>query len=53
LLACLLTQVRRQFYISVRDTTVKGVRARASIRPALLNKLTLGEVLQAIMWLSN
>jgi len=37
-------RVRRQFYVSVRDTSVKGVRARASIRPALLNKLTLGEV---------
>ena len=37
-------RVRRQFYISVRDTSVKGVQARASIRPAYLHQLTLGDV---------
>ena len=37
-------KVRRQFYISVRDPAVKGLRARASIRPAFLGKLTLGDV---------
>ena len=37
-------RVRRQFYVSVRDMSVKGVNARASIRPALLDKLTLGDV---------
>ena len=37
-------RVRRQFYISVRDPTVKGVAARPSIRPALRGKLTLGQV---------
>lgn len=37
-------KVRRQFYFSVRDPTVKGVAARPSIRPALRNQLTLGEV---------
>ena len=37
-------RVRRQFYVSVRDMSVKGVNARASIRPALLDRLTLGDV---------
>lgn len=37
-------KVRRQFYISVRDPSVKGVNARPSIRPAFREKLTLGDV---------
>eukprot|EP00310_Coccolithus_braarudii_P001358 CAMPEP_0183359104 /NCGR_PEP_ID=MMETSP0164_2-20130417/51216_1 /TAXON_ID=221442 /ORGANISM="Coccolithus pelagicus ssp braarudi, Strain PLY182g" /LENGTH=405 /DNA_ID=CAMNT_0025533147 /DNA_START=141 /DNA_END=1358 /DNA_ORIENTATION=+ len=37
-------RVRRQFYISVRNPAVKGINARASIRPAYLNQLSLGEV---------
>lgn len=37
-------RVRRQFYVSFRDATVANVEARASIRPALRGKLTLGEV---------
>ena len=37
-------RVRRQFYFSVRDFTVPGVQARPSIRPALVQKLTLGQV---------
>jgi len=37
-------EIRRQFYISVRDFSVKGVAARPSIRPAFRNKLTLGAV---------
>ena len=37
-------RVRRQFYFSVRDFSVPGVQARPSIRPAFLQKLTLGEV---------
>jgi len=41
-------RIRRQFYISVRDPSVKGVAARASIRPALLNQLTLGDVRDAV-----
>ena len=37
-------RTRRQFYVSVRDPTIKGVAARPSIRPAFRAKLTLGEV---------
>ncbi len=37
----------------MRDTSVKGVRARASIRPALLNQLTLGEVRDELRALRN
>ena len=37
-------RIRRQFYISVRDPTVKGVAARPSIRPAFRGKITLGEM---------
>ena len=37
-------RVRRQFYFSVRDFSVAGVRARPSIRPAFVQKLTLGDV---------
>jgi len=36
-------RVRRQFYLSVRDPTVP-VQARASMRPAFVNKLTLGQI---------
>lgn len=36
-------RVRRQFYISMRDVRTK-VKARASIRPAFRNKLSLGEI---------
>ena len=37
-------RVRRQFYFSVRDFSVQGVEARPSIRPAFVQKLTLGQV---------
>jgi ectoine hydroxylase-related dioxygenase (phytanoyl-CoA dioxygenase family) len=37
-------RMRRQFYVSFRDASVQNVEARASIRPALQGKLTLGEV---------
>ena len=33
-----------QFYFSVRDFSVANVQARPSIRPAFLQKLTLGDV---------
>jgi len=39
---------RRQFYISVRDLTVKGVKARPSIRPAYRGQLTLGQVREGL-----
>ena len=45
-------RVRRQFYISMRNAAVK-VKARASIRPAFRNKLSLGEIRQELKLLKG
>lgn len=37
-------KLRRQFYVSFRNQASAGVKARASIRPAFKNQLTLGEI---------
>lgn len=43
---------RRQFYISFRDPSVR-VQARASIRPALRNQLTIGELRRELSLLAT